>query len=142
MTNLKSLASQYPDYSIAIVGHSLGGARAALCLLDLSVKMPELLPRTYLYTQGQPRTGNKQFADAIDALSVPTYRGVYEYDMATRLPLTIMGYHHHSTEAWYHSNDTLLCIQPTTDDSCAGNGDFSHPLSINDHFGYPGLKYE
>ncbi|KAJ2272250.1 hypothetical protein EV176_003723 [Coemansia sp. RSA 451] len=142
MSNLKSLASQYPDYSIVIVGHSLGGARAALCLLDLSVKMPELLSRTYLYTQGQPRTGNKQFADAIDALSVPTYRGVYEYDMATRLPLTTMGYHHHSTEAWYHSNDTLLCIQPNADDSCADNGDFLHPLSIHDHFGYPGLKYE
>ncbi|KAJ2828589.1 hypothetical protein IWW50_001307 [Coemansia erecta] len=142
LSKLKSLATQYPDYSIAIVGHSLGGARAALCFLDVSVKMPELMPRVYMYTQGQPRTGNKNFADAIDALSAPKYRGVYEYDVAPRLPPTIMGYHHHSTEAWYHNNDTLLCLQPTVDDGCAGNGDILHPLSIDDHFGYPGLKYE
>ncbi|KAJ2084341.1 hypothetical protein H4R24_000134 [Coemansia sp. RSA 988] len=142
ISKLKSLTDQYPNYSIAIVGHSLGGARAAICLLDMSIKMPELLSRMFLYTQGQPRTGNKEFANAIDGLQATKYREVYEYDIAPRMPLFSMGYQHHSTEAWNHNNQTLLCLTPTLDDGCSGNGDFLHPLTISDHFDYPGLKHE
>ncbi|KAJ2162589.1 hypothetical protein GGF46_000592 [Coemansia sp. RSA 552] len=139
---LKPLADKYPDYSIVIVGHSLGGARASLALLDISLKMPELLPRMYMYTVGQPRTGNREFANAIDALSVPKYRQVFEYDYVTRLPLVEMGYYHHSTEAWDHDNQTTLCAQRTKGDGCSSPGDLLHPLSVPDHFGYPGLKYK
>ncbi|KAI9503953.1 Alpha/Beta hydrolase protein [Coemansia spiralis] len=142
VNELKTIASKYLDYSIALVGHSLGGARAALCLLDLSITTPELLPRMYLYTQGQPRTGNKEFANAIDALSVPKYREVYEYDIVPRIPPTFLGYAHHLTEVWIHNNETVLCVNPIDDNSCSGNGDLLHPLSILDHFRYPGLKYE
>ncbi|KAJ1855185.1 hypothetical protein LPJ57_007338, partial [Coemansia sp. RSA 486] len=84
MDNLKNLASKYPDYNIALVGHSLGGARATLALLDISIEMPDLLPRLGLYTQGQPRVGNKDFADAVNVVKVPKSREVYEYDIATR----------------------------------------------------------
>ncbi|KAJ2860756.1 hypothetical protein GGI22_002632 [Coemansia erecta] len=140
--NLKSIASKYPDYSIALVGHSLGGTRAALCLLDLSLYAPELLPRMHLYTQGQPRTGNKAFSEAIDAIDVPKYREVYEYDIAPRLPPEVLGYSHFKTEAWIHENETIICINPVNGNSCSGNGDILHPLSIPDHELYPGLKYE
>ncbi|KAJ2632907.1 hypothetical protein H4R22_000904 [Coemansia sp. RSA 1290] len=138
---LRELALQYPDYSIAIVGHSLGGARAALCLLDISIKLPQLLPRLYLYTQGQPRTGNKEFADAIDKLEAFKYRCVYEYDPAPRVPLISMDYHHHSTETWYHKNQTFLCVDPVADNSCIDKDDLNHPFDINDHYKYPGLKH-
>ncbi|PIA19248.1 alpha/beta-hydrolase [Coemansia reversa NRRL 1564] len=142
LSKLESLANQYPGYSIAIVGHSLGGARAAICLLDISIKMPDLLPRISLFTQGQPRTGNKEFANAVDNLQSSKYRVVYEYDIATRLPLFSMDYHHHATEAWIHHNQTLLCLTQTIEDGCSGNGDILHPLKINDHYNYPGLKHE
>ncbi|KAJ1773609.1 hypothetical protein IW140_000740 [Coemansia sp. RSA 1813] len=140
--NLQTIASDYPDHSIALVGHSLGGARAALCVLDLSLSSPGLLPRMYLYTQGQPRIGNKVFADAMDALEVPKYREVYEYDIVPRVPPEFLGYSHFKTEAWIHENDTILCINPIDGNSCSGDGDFLHPLSIVDHERYPGLKYE
>ncbi|KAJ2455439.1 hypothetical protein EV183_000771 [Coemansia sp. RSA 2336] len=138
---VRELALRYPEYSIAIVGHSLGGARAALCLLDISIKLPQLLPRLYLYTQGQPRTGNKEFADAIDKLDAFKYRSVYEYDPAPRVPLISMDYHHHSTETWYHENQTFLCVDPVIDNSCIDKDAPDHQLDIKDHYRYPGLRH-
>ncbi|KAJ2861399.1 hypothetical protein FB639_005510 [Coemansia asiatica] len=142
MDNLRALAQRYPDYNIAIVGHSLGGARATLALLDISIEMPELVPRLGLYTQGQPRVGNKSFADAINAIKVPKSREVYEYDIATRLPFLSMGYFHHETELWVHNNETELCINPTEVDGCSDNGNAQSPLNTDDHFRYPGLRYK
>lgn len=50
----------YPSAKIIVSGHSLGGALAVLCALDLH--------RTYnkvdrLTTIGQPRIGNSEFAN-------------------------------------------------------------------------------
>ncbi|KAJ1812958.1 hypothetical protein LPJ75_003398, partial [Coemansia sp. RSA 2598] len=142
MGNLRSLAEKYPDYNIALVGHSLGGARATLALLDISIEMPEFLPRLGLYTQGQPRVGNKDFADAINAIKVPKSREVYEYDIAPRLPFLSMGYFHHETELWIHNNETELCTRPTEADGCSDNGGVQNPLNVDDHFRYPGLRYK
>ncbi|KAJ2507051.1 hypothetical protein H4217_008892 [Coemansia sp. RSA 1939] len=142
LTNVQRIASEYPDYSIAFVGHSLGGARASLAVLDLSISAPELLPRVSLYTQGQPRTGNKAFANAMDALSVPKYREVYEYDIVPHILPELLGYAHFKTETWIHNNDTILCIDPIKDNSCSGSSNSPHPMSISDHEKYPGLKYE
>ncbi|KAJ2663417.1 hypothetical protein IWW48_001300 [Coemansia sp. RSA 1200] len=142
LTNVQRIASEYPDYSITFVGHSLGGARASLAVLDLSISVPELLPRVYLYTQGQPRTGNKAFANAMDALSVPKYREVYEYDIVPHILPELLGYAHFKTEIWIHNNDTILCIDPIKDNSCSESSNIPHPLSISDHEKYPGLKYE
>ncbi|KAJ2590113.1 hypothetical protein H4R99_007212 [Coemansia sp. RSA 1722] len=142
MDNLKNLASKYPDYNIALVGHSLGGARATLALLDISIEMPDLLPRLGLYTQGQPRVGNKDFADAVNVVKVPKSREVYEYDIATRVPFLSMGYFHHQTELWIHNNETTLCTSPTEIDGCSDNGNGKSTLNLNDHFGYPGLRYK
>ncbi|KAJ2725201.1 hypothetical protein GGI07_001463 [Coemansia sp. Benny D115] len=142
LDNINRLAAEYPEYTIALVGHSLGGARAALCLLDLSIQYPELLPRLGLYTQGQPRTGNKAFANAIDSLKVPKYREVYEYDIAPHVPLVAMGYFHHMSEVWIHNNQTIICTSPTRADGCASDGDSAHTLNVDDHFGYPGLRYK
>ncbi|KAJ2549853.1 hypothetical protein EV175_004287, partial [Coemansia sp. RSA 1933] len=125
--NLKAIASEYPDHAIAIVGHSLGGARASLCVLDLSLSNPDLLHRIYLYTQGQPRTGNSVFANAMDAIAVPKYREVYEYDIVPRIPPEFLGYSHFLTEAWVHENETIICINPLNDNSCSGCGDIFHP---------------
>ncbi|KAJ2367943.1 hypothetical protein IW150_005543 [Coemansia sp. RSA 2607] len=141
LNNLRRLAAQYPDYQIALVGHSLGGARATLALADLSIEMPDLLPRLGLYTQGQPRVGNRAFANAINVIKVPKSRQVYEYDIAPHVPFLALGYYHHLTELWIHDNQTTMCVNPTNNDGCSTEGDVGHPLNIDDHFGYPGLRY-
>jgi hypothetical protein len=55
--------AKYPDYQLTLVGHSLGGAVAALASL-------EFLARGFspvLTTFGEPRLGNQAFADYFDA---------------------------------------------------------------------------
>ncbi|KAJ2488050.1 hypothetical protein EV174_000156 [Coemansia sp. RSA 2320] len=140
LTKVEELAFKYPDYWISLVGHSLGGAKAALCLLDLSIKLPELLPRLLLCTQGQPRVGNRGFASAIDALDIPKYREVYEFDIVPRIPLVVMGYHHYNHEVWDHVNTASICLEPTVLDGCAALGNFAYPLNIGDHTKYRGLS--
>ncbi|KAJ2029939.1 hypothetical protein IWW57_001418 [Coemansia sp. S610] len=139
---VKDVATKYPDYSISLVGHSLGGAKASICLLDLSLTIPELLPRLRLYTQGQPRVGNRGFANAINALGVLISREVYEYDLIPRLPLESMGYRHHSFEAWDHANTTRVCLDPSPLDHCADVDGIFYPSAADDHVSYRGLKYE
>ncbi|KAI8322548.1 alpha/beta-hydrolase [Martensiomyces pterosporus] len=141
LKTVERLAASYPTHSIAIVGHSLGGARATICLLDLSIQLPHLTSRLNLYTHGQPRVGNLQFAQAVNKVPVPMYREVFEYDIVPRIPPTLMGYVHHHMEAWVHNNQTMLCYNPPKSDGCAGDGSFEHPLSISDHYLYPGLRH-
>ncbi|KAJ2819695.1 hypothetical protein FBU31_005443, partial [Coemansia sp. 'formosensis'] len=139
---IREVAVNYPGYSISLVGHSLGGAKAAICLLDLSLTMPELLPRLRLYTQGQPRVGNRGFANAINALGVLVSREIYEYDLIPRIPLASMGFRHHSYEAWDHDNTTSICLDPSPLDHCADEGGIFYPSAAEDHISYRGLKYK
>lgn len=45
----------YPDYGLVTLGHSLGGAMAALAAISLRMNFPDNLTRCYSY--GAPRTG-------------------------------------------------------------------------------------
>lgn len=53
---------QYPDYEVTLVGHSLGGAVAALAGLEMRLKGWDPLVTTF----GEPMIGNKDFAAFID----------------------------------------------------------------------------
>ncbi|KAK9247302.1 Alpha/Beta hydrolase protein [Lipomyces tetrasporus] len=59
---LEELKAKYPDYSLLVTGHSLGGAIAILAAADLITDgyTPEIV------TYGQPRVGNQEFANWID----------------------------------------------------------------------------
>jgi triacylglycerol lipase len=83
---------------IVITGHSLGGSLAALCaycLNDLG------LPIHSVYTFGQPRTGDAKFAQAYNAeLGDRTFRLVNQNDIVPRVPGWLLGYRHHSQNAF------------------------------------------
>jgi len=84
-----------------ITGHSLGGALALICGV-------ELVQRNYnvhsVYTFGQPRVGNGAFADlAARRLGDRYQRVVYENDLVARIP------HLPSLFDWYcHAGDEVL----------------------------------
>lgn len=62
LPHIENATTDYPDYKLTLVGHSLGGAVAALAGL-------ELLARGYspeVTTFGEPRAGNQAFADYLD----------------------------------------------------------------------------
>ena len=50
---------------IYVVGHSMGGAVATLCALDLLFTFQLDPGRVRLYTYGSPRVGNQAFADFV-----------------------------------------------------------------------------
>jgi hypothetical protein len=77
---------------VFITGHSLGGALAILCALEM---YRQSVPIAGVYTFGQPRVGNKIFQNIYDAvLFEETFRVVNQNDIVPRVPGVLMGYHH------------------------------------------------
>lgn len=63
LPDLETARSQYPDYEIHLVGHSLGGAVAALAGLELDALGWEPTITTF----GEPKIGNAGLKEFIDA---------------------------------------------------------------------------
>lgn len=88
---VQRLLSQFRDAKLIITGHSLGGAMAVLCALD----MKEIFGNVdVLYAFGQPRVGNQKFADFIQAQVPNYYRIVHNADTVPHVPQSILGFKH------------------------------------------------
>ena len=75
-------------------GHSLGGALAVMAAATLALH-EEKIPFAGLYTFGQPRVGDFQFAKSFNAaLKGRSYRMVNNNDVVPQVPLEAMGYSH------------------------------------------------
>jgi triacylglycerol lipase len=86
-------------------GHSLG---AALAVLATARAYADDLHVQGLYTFGQPRVGNRDFADNFDtALKPRSYRFVNNNDVVTRVPLRKMGYRHVGTYAYFDADGAI-----------------------------------
>lgn len=105
LPHLKELVQKYPDYQVTLVGHSLGGAVAALASLDFESRGWN--PR--VTTFGEPRIGNqglmqyidKSFSDAGHMNITGRYRRVTHVDdPVPLLPLTEWGYQMHAGEVY------------------------------------------
>lgn len=89
-----------PAQPVTISGHSLGGALAMLAAYALHQhRAPGSANPVFriaaVYTYGQPRVGNRAFAEAYDlALLGKTWRLVNNRDMVTRVPPQIMAFQH------------------------------------------------
>lgn len=62
LPTMSDLRKHYPDYEIVLVGHSLGGALAALAGIDMQLRGWNPLVTTF----GQPRVGNENFVNFLD----------------------------------------------------------------------------
>ena len=94
-----SSATQY-----RIVGHSLGGALAKLCAVDLQYNFASntgILADSNIhveaYTFGAPRAGNKAFVASYNARVPKTWRVVNGWDAVSGLPHMCQGYRHAQT---------------------------------------------
>ncbi|PAV63012.1 hypothetical protein WR25_03903 [Diploscapter pachys] len=60
-----------------------------------------------MITFGQPRTGNKEYADAHDKMIPYKYRITHHRDPIPHLPVDgLEGYHHHLAEIFYNNDMT------------------------------------
>ncbi|CAG8546356.1 312_t:CDS:2 [Funneliformis mosseae] len=97
---IKDLVKENPDYKVISTGHSLGGSLAVFQTLDL-IGTPGLNPSNLLtYTYGEPRTGNKDFADFVKNTGYKFFRVVNENDIIPHLPPQDFKYDHYGPEFW------------------------------------------
>lgn len=132
LPHLKELVESYPDYQVTLVGHSLGGAVAALASLDFESRgwNPQVT------TFGEPRIGNqglmqyidKSFSDAGHMDITGRYRRVTHVDdPVPLLPLTEWGYQMHAGEIYIskpelspEAKDVIYCDGDEDPDCIAG----------------------
>ncbi|CAG8461929.1 18315_t:CDS:2 [Dentiscutata erythropus] len=99
-----------PNFRIGLIGHSLGGALAALSALDLMQKVPHLVNNDALFlsTFGQPRVGNSNFAEYVDNNLKLIARTIVHGDPVPRLPssnpIPYFGSYKHFGEELYINN--------------------------------------
>ncbi|XP_047322295.1 lipase-like [Impatiens glandulifera] len=135
------------NIDLLITGHSMGGAMAAFCALDL--KISGETGNIQVMTFGQPRIGNAAFASHYIQRVPRTIRVTHEHDIVPHLPphyhyFSQKTYHHFPREVWIHSIDNG-CLIYTLEELCDTSGEdpsCSRSVigrSIPDHLKYFGL---
>ena len=126
LPHLKELIEVYPEYQLVLVGHSLGGAVAALASLDFESRGWDPQVTTF----GEPRIGNqglmqyidKSFSEAGHMNITGKYRRVTHVDdPVPLLPLTEWGYQMHAGEIYISKPE--LSPEVTDLRYCEGDGD-------------------
>ena len=125
MGHVKQLVAQYPNYQLTLVGHSVGGAVAALASLDFHASgwNPQVT------TFGEPRIGNEGLVKYIDKVfathgneHMSMYRRVTHVDdPVPLLPLSEWGFRPHAGEVYISKPD----LSPQKQDLryCDGDSD-------------------
>ncbi|PON80293.1 Fungal lipase-like domain containing protein [Parasponia andersonii] len=145
---VKRAQEYYGDINIIATGHSMGGAMAAFCGLDLIVNCKA--QNVQVVTFGQPRIGNAVFATYYSKLLPNTIRVTNGHDIVPHLPpyyyyFPQKTYHHFPTEVWLH-NIGLGSLIYTVEKVCDSSGEdptCSRSVSgnsITDHIEYFGVR--
>lgn len=137
LPDLTETIEKYPDYKLTLVGHSLGGAVAALAGLDFKARGWD--PR--VTTFGEPRIGNKELMSYMnDRFNISSnnrnnafHRVTHANDPIPLLPLEEWGYMMHSEELFisapdlpYSIGDVQRC-QGDDDPNCIAGSDSDSP---------------
>lgn len=98
------LHDENPDYRVAVVAHSLGGAEAILAAGDIRNQGPWWTDIVEFYSYGSPRVGKTKTIRFLSQRYTKSYGVTATEDPIPRVPLTLFGYQHTSTDYWIHSN--------------------------------------
>jgi predicted lipase len=80
-----------------VTGHSLGGALATLCSIDVQYNFGQHLA-VEVYTFGAPKVGNAAFVESYNRRVPDSWRFVYGWDAVVGLPRWWQGYRHVNRE--------------------------------------------
>jgi pimeloyl-ACP methyl ester carboxylesterase len=125
LPQLTEAIEKYPDYKLVLVGHSLGGAVAALAGLDLKARGWDPKVTTF----GEPRIGNGHLMAYINArFNISANRSTSQFHRVTHtsdpvplLPLAEWGYTMHSEELFISAPS--LPFEPEDIRHCEGDED-------------------
>jgi len=130
------MRSKYPTASLRIYGHSLGAALAVHAAGDLAFQY-SIYPE-FVYTFGQPRVGEKNFATWYNSMIKYHYRVTHGHDIVPHVPPQALGFWHTNLEIFYPGNPPTYqtCNTSGEDPSCSNQ--YTLDLSITDHLTYMG----
>eukprot|EP00887_Chlorella_sp_A99_P003551 scaffold7.g3551.t1 len=95
---VRELMAQHPRAPVYVTGHSLGGAMATICAMDIRLNLGASDVR--VFTFGSPRVGNSIFAEWFRREIALHYRFTHNRDIVPSVPPSYMGFHHVSREIW------------------------------------------
>ena len=95
---IRAKCAYYSPKEILITGHSLGGALATLCALDLTLNPVPNQPQIKVFPIGSPRVGNDQFAACFDQHVENCFRLKVAWDPVPTIPMEVLGFQHIGTE--------------------------------------------
>ncbi|XP_047340571.1 lipase-like [Impatiens glandulifera] len=122
---IKKAKKVYGNNSIIVTGHSLGGAMASFCALDLKIRGEA--KNIEAITFGLPRIGNAIFASYYSRFVPQTIRVVNNHDIVPHLPpynrfFPHTTYHHFPIEVWIHTVQNGSLVH-TEEEVCDGSGE-------------------
>lgn len=158
--DLDKVTASHPGWKILVTGHSLGGALASLASTTIAGKYPN--QNVALYSFGQPRIGNYEYALTHDEHVPASWRVVHHMDIVTHLPTCAKaasiciaggmqdGPYHHGTEVYFdESMDSFKECHglPHNEDRTCSNaavtwiGNLPHASEYyEDHIHYYGIE--
>ncbi|KXN65555.1 alpha/beta-hydrolase [Conidiobolus coronatus NRRL 28638] len=127
-----------PSYTVKFVGHSKGGALASIAAVKMVQYRVVTWNKVSIFTYGQPRTGNAEFANYINSQPVTVLRVTAHADMVTVVPKLIHSYQHYQYNLHMTSDGkTVLCDIFGEDPDCTN--DF-WVASLDAHYTYFNLR--
>ncbi|XP_010241579.1 PREDICTED: feruloyl esterase A-like isoform X2 [Nelumbo nucifera] len=147
---VKRAKNFFGDLDIMVTGHSMGGAMASFCALDLVVNYGT--HNVQVMTFGQPRTGNAAFVSYFKKHVPNTIRVTHGHDIVPHLPpyysyFPQKTYQHFPREVWLY-NIGWGSLVYTVEKVCDGSGEdptCSRSVSgnsITDHLEYFGIELQ
>lgn len=125
-TELLAAVAELRCAVVAVTGHSLGAAIAALAALELRAGLGLAVSPVYLF--GAPRIGNCAFARAFESaagaqgVAPAAWRVVHYRDPVARIPFRSMGFAHLAREVYYYTEDERAyqeCSPRPEDPTCS-----------------------
>ena len=128
---LSLLHNKYPQGTVVVTGHSLGGAQAVLGAIDAQ----QAGYTSHLYTYGCPRVGNPNFVNFLNSeITSANIRAVYNDDPVPNLPPIAFKYYQVGTEIHFYNANDYLAYPKFSDEAEMINLD-----AIGDHSKYESI---
>ncbi|AFZ56346.1 lipase family protein [Anabaena cylindrica FACHB-243] len=106
---------------VTVSGHSLGGALATLCVVDIQYNFVNQLASIESFTFGAPKVGNKGFQESYNQRVPSSYQFVNGMDIVPELPRWWQGYRHIDQELRIGSRFSLNFIAARFQDHAISN---------------------
>ncbi|OAD70672.1 hypothetical protein PHYBLDRAFT_115349 [Phycomyces blakesleeanus NRRL 1555(-)] len=131
--------TEYPNYKVAVSGHSLGGSLAEIAAMDLYQRDTRFnSTNIVLHTYGQPRTGNSILGSYFTGTGIEYKRTVHDHNMIPHLPPLSVDYMHVGTEYWEtETGPVKIC---TDFESIKCSNSIVPFTSATDHLSYFGIN--